>query len=82
VKEKKGKKMDVNLKKESQVVNANNSVSFVVISGLDFPKRSRKYLMNLTKEVVEKHKAMFVIIAGHIMNGKELDDQLKKLQKI
>ncbi len=62
-------------------MNDNSSVSFVVISGLDFPKRSRKYLMNLTKEVVEKYKATFVIIAGHIMNGKELDSQLKKLQK-
>ncbi len=60
--------------------DANNHVLFVVISGLDFPKRSRKYLMNLTKEVAEKHKAMFVIIAGHIMNGEELEIQLKKRQ--
>ncbi len=58
-----------------------NSVSFVAISGTDFPKRSRKYLMNLTKDVAEKYKALFVVIAGHIMNGKELEVQLRRRLK-
>src|SRR3989344_9114803 len=61
--------------------NDNASTSFVVISGLDFPKRSRKYLMDLTKQVAEKFKAAFVIVAGHAMNGAYLENQLKKRLK-
>ncbi len=57
--------------------NEKNSVSFVVVSGLDFPKGSRKYLMNLMKQIVEKHDAAFVIIAGHAINGTEMDKELK-----
>ncbi|OGY63708.1 MAG: hypothetical protein A3E64_01060 [Candidatus Harrisonbacteria bacterium RIFCSPHIGHO2_12_FULL_48_16] len=67
--------------KGEKVNNDNASTSFVVISGLDFPKRSRKYLMDLTKQVAEKFKAAFVIVAGHAMNGAYLESQLKKRLK-
>ncbi|TSC89523.1 MAG: hypothetical protein G01um10143_13 [Parcubacteria group bacterium Gr01-1014_3] len=55
----------------------NRSACFVAISGIDFPKRSRKYLMNLTAEVAKSRGANFILIAGHVVNGRELDKQLK-----
>lgn len=53
------------------------SVSFVAISSLNFPYRSRKYLTNLVKEIAEKENARFIVIAGHTLAGKQLDHELK-----
>ena len=53
------------------------SVSFVAISGINFPVKSRKYLANLVKDIVNKHDAKFIVIAGHTIDGKELEQQLK-----
>lgn len=54
------------------------SVSFVAISGIDFPFRSRKYLMNLLNDIVKRHDAKFIIIAGHTLAGKYLEQGLKE----
>ncbi|MBI4992161.1 MAG: hypothetical protein HZB99_03000 [Candidatus Harrisonbacteria bacterium] len=55
----------------------NRSVTFVVISGINFPVKSRKYLMNLVKGVVNLHGAKFIIGAGHTIAGKDLEQLLK-----
>lgn len=57
------------------------SVSFMCISGLNFPERNRKYLMNLAKEAAERHKVKFVVIAGHVFSGKTLEMELKSRSK-
>ncbi len=57
--------------------NKKQKVSFVCVSGLDFPRHNRSYLMNLVREVAEHHKAKFIIIAGHIFSGKQLEAELK-----
>lgn len=53
----------------------NQELAIVAISGLSWPTRSRKYLINLVKEVVEKSMAKFVIIAGHTVDGEYLDKE-------
>jgi len=65
------------------VTNAgeSNAVSFVAISGVNFPVRSRKYLMNLVKEIAESHNAKFIVVAGHLLAGKDLMAQLKENQQ-
>jgi hypothetical protein len=62
------------------VTNEDRSVSFVAISGIDFPVRNRKYLMNLVKEIAEKHDAKFIVVAGYVLAGKYLEKQLKDRQ--
>ncbi len=52
------------------------SVSFTCVSGINFPDRSRKYLMKLVKEVSEWHNSKFVIIAGGTISGKALETEL------
>lgn len=59
------------------VANENRSVSFVAISGIDFPVRNRKYLINLVKEIAEKHDAKFIVVAGYVLAGKYLEKQSK-----
>ena len=59
-----------------------DSVNFVVISGINFPFGSRKYLMNLVKDLCLRERARFVIIAGNTLAGRELDQQLKVYQRL
>lgn len=54
-----------------------NTQSFVAISGLNFPFRSRQYFMSMVKDYVEAKNAMAVIVAGHVLAGRELLDDLK-----
>ena len=55
-----------------------NAMSFVAISGINFPSRSRKYLMGLVCQIVERHNAKFVVIAGGTIAGRELERELKQ----
>ncbi len=59
------------------IENKRNSVSFLFMSGLDFPARSRAYLPQLIKEIAEKEKVGFIVIGGHVLAGKELESLLK-----
>lgn len=59
------------------MTNEKRSATFVAISGINFPTRSRKYLIDLVKEIAEKEDAKFIIIGGHVMDGAELERELK-----
>lgn len=52
-------------------------LAIVATSGLNFPTKSRKYLIDLVKEAAIKVKATFIIIAGNTMDGKALELELK-----
>jgi hypothetical protein len=52
-------------------------VDFVVISGVNFPYFSRRYLIGLVKDIVKKHSAKFIVLAGNTIDGKYLEAQLK-----
>ena len=52
-------------------------LAIVATSGLNFPTKSRKYLINLVKEAAIKVKATFIIVAGNTMDGKALELELK-----
>lgn len=54
-------------------------VNMVVASGINFPHLSRKYLMNLLADVVHKHDADFVVVAGNMMAGRHLETELSYL---
>ncbi len=54
-----------------------NQVTFLAISGLKFPEQSRKYLMDLVAEVAVANKVSFIVAAGHVIAGRELEAQLK-----
>lgn len=56
-------------------------LAIVAISGLSWPTRSRKYLINLVKEVVVESNAKFVVIAGHTVDGKYLETEFKSRLK-
>lgn len=58
-------------------IQKGKELSIVAISGLSWPTRSRKYLINLVKEAVEKSMAKFVIIAGHTVDGQYLEKEFK-----
>lgn len=55
----------------------NKSVTFVSISGINFPYFSRSYLMSLIRDVVKKHRARFVVVAGNTVAGRRLENELK-----
>lgn len=70
---------------EKRVKTAKDScqtVNFTVISGINYPFGSRKYLMSLLKGVVEKDNSKFVLIAGNTLAGKELEKELKDRIKL
>lgn len=52
-------------------------IAIVATSGLSWPTRSRRYLINLVGEAVAKARAKFVIIAGHTVDGKYLEAEFK-----
>ena len=56
-------------------------MAIVAISGINFPTKSRQYLINLVKEVAVEAKAKFIIIAGNTMDGKALENELKARRK-
>lgn len=56
-------------------------VIFASISLVSFPFRSRKYLMDILKQLVIKEKASFIIVAGGMIAGKFLQEELKRLIK-
>ena len=49
-----------------------NEVTFVAISGINYPTNHRQYLLKLMSEVAIKHKVPFVVIAGNTVDGKAL----------
>lgn len=57
------------------------SLSFVAISGLNFPSRSRPYLPRLAQEIAEQEKAEFILVAGNMLAGRALEQELKELLK-
>lgn len=70
----KDKKSDTKSEKQN---GSQKEVAIVAISGLSWPTKSRDYLINLVKEVVVQSKAKFVIVAGHTIDGKHLEGELK-----
>lgn len=52
-------------------------LTFVAISGINFPYESREYLMNLIPEIVARHNAKIIKILGGTVNGKKLEKELK-----
>lgn len=58
------------------------TVNFTVISGINYPFGSRKYLMSLLKGVAEKDDSKFILIAGNTLAGKELERELKDRVKL
>lgn len=54
-----------------------DEVFIVAASGIKFPTDSRQYLMDLTKDVAEQNKEVFIILAGHIIDGRFLETELK-----
>lgn len=52
-------------------------LTFAAISGLAFPRHNRKYLANLMRDVVVSTRAPFVIVAGHTLEGKDLEKEYK-----
>lgn len=53
------------------------STSFVAVSGFNFPTCSRKYMVDLMKEIVELRGAKFVLVAGHVLDGDALEKEKK-----
>jgi len=58
-------------------IRKTKEIAIVATSGLNFPTKSRKYLIDLVKEVAVKVKATFIIIAGNTIDGKALELELK-----
>jgi len=52
-------------------------LAFVATSGLNFPTKSRKYLIDLVRDAAVKANARFVIIAGNTLDGKALEREFK-----
>jgi len=59
-------------------MSGRKKVSFVVVSGINFPFRSRQYLLNLVGEIAKREDAKFLVVAGHTLAGKELERELKQ----
>ena len=53
------------------------SLTFLAVSGISFPTKKRQYLMTLFKQVADKHKPKFIIVAGHTVDGASLEKELK-----
>ncbi len=49
----------------------------VGISGINYPDKHRKYLLDLTKEVAVKDEAAIVLVAGNTVNGRLLAKEEK-----
>lgn len=54
-----------------------NEVALVAVSGISWPTQSRRYLIKLVKEAAHEAKAKFIIVAGHLVDGKHLDTEFK-----
>lgn len=52
-------------------------VTLVAISQIKYPTDSRRYLLDLFKDVVIENDAKFVIVAGNTVDGKALEKVLK-----
>lgn len=50
---------------------------FTAISGLKYPTASRKYLMDLVHDIVVQDGSKFVVVAGHVLDGKFLEAEYK-----
>lgn len=56
---------------------AKEELTFLGISGINFPTKKRQYLMDLLKEAAEKHNPKFIISAGNTVDGRSLEKELK-----
>lgn len=54
-----------------------DKVTFVAISGINFPLLSREYLIQAVADIVAAEGAAFVIVAGNAISGKYLERELK-----
>ena len=53
------------------------SFSFVAVSGINFPYRSRRYLINLVQDIAKEDKVNNFIFAGNTLDGRSLEKDLK-----
>lgn len=60
------------------MVEPREETTFVAVSGLKFPTGSREYLINLVRDIVVAEKAKFVVVAGHAIDGRHLEQLLKQ----
>lgn len=56
---------------------ASRELAGVAVSGLCFPTKSRKYLVDMVKEAVVAANAKFALIAGHTVDGKFLEKEFR-----
>jgi hypothetical protein len=56
---------------------ATREIAIVATSGLNFPTKSRKYLIDMVRDAAVKAGAKFVIIAGNTLDGKALETEFK-----
>lgn len=54
-------------------------LNFVETSGINFPYRNRKYLIDVVADIAREHNAKFIIVAGNAIAGKHLDGELAAL---
>lgn len=59
----------------------NREVVFCAISQINFPFKSRKYLMTALKQAVQEQKAKFIVLAGNTIAGRYLEAKLKQILK-
>ncbi len=72
-----------NLSEEESMATTSNQkeLKLVAISQVQFPTRSRKYLMDLLEGVIKREKAQFVIVAGNLVDGRALEKEMRERKK-
>ncbi len=62
----------------SQTQKAEEGVTLLALSGINYPTSPREYLMGLFREAAEREKPAFVILAGGSVDGTTLEKEFPK----
>ncbi|MBI5733113.1 hypothetical protein HY967_04135, partial [Candidatus Jorgensenbacteria bacterium] len=58
-------------------MNEKDRALFTAVSGLKWPTQSRDYLVKMFRDAAVSDRARFIILAGHIVDGKFLEQEYK-----
>lgn len=58
-----------------------DELTFLAISGIEFPTAYRRYLMDLFVEIAERHTPKFIVIAGGTVDGRALEKEFSLFAK-
>jgi len=58
-----------------------NELCLLAISGINYPTKHRRYLLNLVREAAVRREAVIVLIAGNTVDGKALKKELHQQLK-